>query len=535
MRFFATLACGALAACSFFVDASDTQCKSDGDCTARGGDFVGSTCGPGGVCTKSGPSCTTNQDCINSLNAPAICRHPTNVCAALGSPDCNKVLGDPSNDDAVVIGSLFSLSGNNESSGTARAHSVEVAFNDIKQNVPGIPNAPDGKVRTLVVVECDAANDVARAARHLVQDVGVPAIVGPEASGDVITVSAISIPGGTLLISPSATSTAITDIQDNDLVWRTAPSDSLQAIALLDQIPAIEAQYRSDNSIATGAKVKMAMLYLNDAYGLGLYDAVSISATLNGKPLGDASNGGLVLAQQYAAKPTDLSAQVNAVLAMNPRPGIVVALGSTEVVTLFVTPLEQQWGATAPRPLYLFADAAHKPELLTLAADDTIRKRVRGSIPASPSTPAYTTFVSDYQSVFPGAPFPQVFGMAGAYDATFLITYGVATTPGKPITGTSIETGFARLVSGAKLDVRGQNVGKALQILGSGGSFDVEGASGPLDFDLKTGDVRGANIDVWCVAKDGNGAPIFVSSGRYYDATTSAMAGVFSSTTCQAN
>src|SRR5262249_29947168 len=154
-----------------------------------------------------------------------------------------------------------------------------------------------------------------------------------------------------------------------------------------------------------------------DAYGLGLYGALSSAATLNGQPLSDPSNNGLVLSQQYDPKPTDLTTQVNAVLAMNPRPGLVLALGSTEVVTKFVTPLEQQWGTTAPRPLYLFADAAHKPELLTLAADESIRKRVRGSIPASPSTPPFNTFVLEYQGAFPG-PFPQVFGMAGAYDAT---------------------------------------------------------------------------------------------------------------------
>jgi branched-chain amino acid transport system substrate-binding protein len=533
-RHLAPLACAALVACSFFVDASDTQCKSDGDCTARGGQFAGSTCGPDGVCAKTAPSCTSNQDCITKLNAPAICKRPDATCLALGSPDCAKILGDPSNDDAVIIGSLFSLSGTNQSSGTARAHSVEVAFNDIKQFAGGIPSAPDGKGRTLVVLECDAAVDIARAARHLVQDVGVPAIVGPEASGDVITVSAISIPGGTLLISPSATSTAITDLNDQDLVWRTAPSDAIQAVALLDQFPAIEAKFRSDNAVAASAKVKLAILYLNDAYGLGLYRAVSTTATLNGQPLSDPSNSGLVLAQQYDPRPTDLNAQVAAVLAMNPRPGLVVALGSTEVVTLFVTPLEQQWGNTTPRPVYLFADAAHKPELLTLSQDESVRKRVRGTIPASPSTAAYNAFVQDYLGKFPPGPFPQVFGMAGAYDATFLVAYGISGTPGKPITGTSIETTFARLVSGTKVDV-GTDLNTGFKTLGSGGSFDIEGASGPLDFDLKTGDVKAANIDVWCVGKDGNGAPVFVSSGRLFDAATSTMTGTYNVAACQGN
>ena len=500
MRRLATLVLAATCACSLFVDTSGDQCKTDADCTQRGGPFTSAICAAG-ICTLDGAPCTTNQSCIDRLGAPAVCVRPKAACVPLLSQDCMKVIGDPANDDAVIVGALFSLSGTNQSSGTARMRSVEVAANDIKQNVPGIPVAASGKARPLVVLECDAATDVGRAATHLATELHVPAIVGPEASGDVITVSAITIPAGTMIISPSATSTAITNLQDDGLVWRTAPSDAVQALALLDQVSQVEQKYRADNATPAGTSLSAAFLYLNDAYGLGLYNAVSSAATFNGKPFGDPANARALLALQYDPKPADLAPEVAQTLAAKTRPALVVGLGSTEVVTKYLTPLEQGWGAST-RPLYLFSDAVHKPELLAAAADDALRKRGRGTIPASPTSTAFNGFILKYVGAF--GPAPQVFGMAGAYDAMFLLTYGIATAPRQPITGAALAAGFARLVSGSKLEVGGANLSTGFQILAtSGGTFNLEGASGPLDFDLRTGEAP-SNIDVWCIAKDGN-------------------------------
>ncbi len=69
-----------------------------------------------------------------------------------------------------------------------------------------------------------------RAAKHLVDDVQVPAILGPAFSGVAInTAKQITIPSKVLLVSASATSPLITDLDDDGLVWRTCPSDALQS------------------------------------------------------------------------------------------------------------------------------------------------------------------------------------------------------------------------------------------------------------------------------------------------------------------
>ena len=209
-----------------------------------------------------------------------------------------------------------------------------------------------------------------------------------------------------------------------------------------------------------------------------------------------------------------------------------MGFGSTELITKFLTPLEQRWGAS-PRPVYLFADAAQKTELLdAVAADNALRKRIRGSVPAVSRTSGnFKSFVFKYEGAF-GSPAPSVFGMAGSYDSVFLLGYAVAAAGPRPITGDELQKGFARLVTGATVDAGGTSMNTGLRALTDPGYFDFEGASGPLDFDLATGEAP-SNIDVWCIKKDGTGRPLFLPSGRLYDAKTSKMTGLYSTTACQ--
>jgi branched-chain amino acid transport system substrate-binding protein len=536
-----TLAIAALlgmSACSLLLESSTSQCANDGDCQSRGGDFAAAVCtnarcvAPDMMMMMQTAACTTNQGCITTLGAPAICRASDHKCAALLSTECTKVYGDITSDDTIVLGLIFSITGTNGPSGIARQNSAELALNEIKQSVGGIPTGADGRPHPLAVVECDDNLDSVKPAMHLAVDVGVPAIIGVASSTRVIDVATmVTIPDGVLLISPSATSPAITSLQDKNLVWRTAPSDVLQAVAIVDQLPAVEAAYRTANMVPAATKLHATFVYINESYGLGLDEEVTKSGTFNGKPLGDPSNVGLIAPLSYEPNPTDLQAQITATLAQNPRPAVIVAFGSTEIITQYIGPLEAAWGATVPRPLYLVSDAVQKTELLDLVAtNDDLRKRIRGSVPSPGSSADFKSFVFKYEGMF-GAPAPSVFGMSGSYDSVFLVAYSIAAAGPRAITGDELQKGFARLISGTPVDVGGTNINTGLKLLASPGNFDFEGASGPLDFDLTTGEAR-SNIDVWCIAKDGTGQPAFVSSKRFFDAKTAKMTGTYDVTTC---
>ena len=106
----------------------------------------------------------------------------------------------------------------------------------------------------------DAAVAVAEAER-MINDENVIAIMGPSCSGatDAVTMNA-SLPNGVVNISPSATSPALTVIEDEGWMFRTAGSDSRQAAALVA-------------AAMTRGITDMAVTYTNSDYGKGLADS----------------------------------------------------------------------------------------------------------------------------------------------------------------------------------------------------------------------------------------------------------------------
>ena len=518
-----TLAC----ACSLLVHDSGVQCNNDQDCVARGFDSGGQpmVCSADHVCVGPGVGgpCATNSECITrSGNQPAVCRKDTKQCEPLLSTECIKVYGDPSNDDAIVIGGIFTLNGVNKSSGTARMQSIELAIDDFTQTVVGLPGGSSGKPRPIVLVECDDGSDNTTAqnsATHLVS-VGVPAIIGPGGSGLVTAViNNVTIPGGVLVISPSATSTSLSGV--NELFWRTAPSDVVQGIAMQDQVGAIETLFKAQNPTFT--KLKLAVAYQNNAYGTGLFGALTTNLKLNGALLTDTSNNGFFSPQQYdatALDPSNAAAQVVA-----DKDNLIVGIGTTEIITKFLTPIETTWQASAPRPQYLFSDGGEKPELLTaVTGNDALRQRVRGTVPGTSNT-LFNAFNIQYLGKYGSN--ATVFGMAGAYDSLYLLAYGMVSLGSQAITGANLASAMSKMVGGQATNVGAAGIKTAFQILQSGNAIDINGASGPLDFDLQKHEAI-SDITVWCISKDGSGNPIYAPSGRFYDATTQTMSGSFS-------
>jgi branched-chain amino acid transport system substrate-binding protein len=399
--------------------------------------------------------------------------------------------------------------------------SIELAIDDFAQTVVGLPGGSSGKPRPLVLVECDDGSDnthAQNAASHLVT-AGVPAIIGPGGSGLVTAViQNVTIPAHVLVISPSATSTSLSGI--SPLFWRTAPSDVVQAIAMQDQVGAIETLFKQQNPTVT--KLKLAVAYQNNTYGTGLFTAVTTGLSLNGAVLTDPSNAGYFTPLQYDATALDPSAQAAQVV--TDEDNLVTGIGTTEIITKFLTPIESSWSASTPRPLYLFSDAGEKPELLTaVTGNDALRQRVRGTVPGTSNT-LFNTFNIQYLGKYGSN--ATVFGMAGAYDSLYLLAYGIVSLGSQAITGDNLANAMSKMVGGQPSNVGAANIKTAFQVLQSGNAIDIAGASGPLDFDLDKHEAL-SDITVWCISKDGSGNPIFAGSGRFYDATTKQMTGTF--------
>jgi branched-chain amino acid transport system substrate-binding protein len=525
-------------ACSLVVDSDGDQCESTTDCTARGAAFAGTSCVEGVCVGGDVEGCATNQECIDALGAFHVCRKDTRACVSLVSTQCTTVEGDYANDEAFLFGSVLPTAGTDAATGKPIENAIKLAIGDFMSTANGLPPRQGSTVRRpLVLIGCNDNSDADTAvvaAQHLAGDVGVPAIIGAAFSGITIKMATeAAIPSGTLVISPSATSVAITDLDDGGLVWRTSPSDIFQADALAQYLPEVEAKVRADLALAPTDSIRVAILHKGDAYGSGLGKAFEKKLVFNGKEALDPANANHYLRIDYgnpddpdANPPTYGSAVVQA---QELQPNIVLIFGTNEGISDIFEPLEQWADDTFPdevnKPRYLLSDGGLINGLWeAVGSDDDLRRRIRGSVPG-PANDLFKTFRSDYGSRFTDGTSPDIFGAAGGYDATYLLAYSLVSIGSGQVSGAALAGGLKKMVSGAGVDVGTGQISSTFPILASGNGIDFNGASGPLDFDVATGEAP-SDIQIWCLPKDlvGN-ATSGTSSGRYYEAATATLKG----------
>ena len=513
--------------CSFVVDSKADQCESSADCTSRGGAFVGAICTRDKTCLAT---CTTNLGCIEAVGGPAICVKETAKCAPLLSPDCQTILQEPNaieKDNAVVIGILMPQTGENAASMKPRVNAMELARRHIHKANSGLPGIGGGASRPLVLLSCTDANDSLRAARHLAEVVHVPAIIGPAFSGVTTTVAKeVTIPRGVLVISPSATSPTLTDLADNGLVWRTAPSDVLQATAMIQLVQKeLEPAVRTTLTLTATDKIRMVVVHKGDAYGAGLGSALFNGLRFNGV---SPSMNGETLYRQFdygdPQKVTDIAAKYKSTVEeiVKFKPHIIITVGTTEAVTEIFSKVETQWTESAFKPRHIVADGLQVPELLArIGSDDALRMRVFGTIGAATGA-TYDSFVNEYKLNF-GSDTRADSYSAGAYDATLLVSYAIAAAGSKPLKGSVINEGLKKTAAtgGAPVIQAGyQDINKSFAAM-AGTGIDYNGASGPLNFDPVTGEAP-ADIQIWCIKP---GAAGYAPSGYNFAAASGVIEG----------
>jgi branched-chain amino acid transport system substrate-binding protein len=108
---------------------------------------------------------------------------------------------------------------------------------------------------------CIDAGAATAVAERLITSDGVSGIVGGDCSGvTTAMLTNVAVPNGMVMISPSATSPALSTVEDNGLFFRTAPSDARQGVVM--------AEVLLEQDIT-----EVAVTYTNNDYGKGLADA----------------------------------------------------------------------------------------------------------------------------------------------------------------------------------------------------------------------------------------------------------------------
>jgi hypothetical protein len=321
---------------------------------------------------------------------------------------------------------------------------------------------------------------------------------------------------------------------DKDLVWRTCPDDNVQAQALTLYYPSVAATVKKLYSLSA---LKVGVAHHSDAYGSGLYDALSDSMHLGGTV-------NLVEYNYQSSTSPDLSVVAKIV---SDAPNIIFVFGFNEGPDQIMTQVEKTWDTANPRPFWILSDGGEVSSLWTsttsTAADidtDDLRQRVTGTVPGVlPSTyPPYQTFLTEF-SVSPYAVTDgsaNTVGPAGAYDILYLLAYSTVMVGANPLTGLNlVQYGLKNMKkTGAPMVQinRGQIVSTFPLLIQQNPMIDISGVSGPLPFDGKGGIFTG-DIQIWCVppnpmsGKD-PGFPA-INSGFYFDSANLAMAGCINS------
>jgi len=427
------------------------------------------------------PACAKNSECPdNGLCVTGECRAPINDA-------CSRVEGPLGQDDTVVIASIGPIT---RSGYLSREQSMRLAVKEF--NAAG--GLPDG--RKLAYLGCDDLGEEERSvqiAKHL-QGLGIKAVLGPMHSGAFIqVVSSVTRAAGMLTLSSSASSPAITTLNDDNLAWRTIPSDLLQSTALV-------------RLIAERNVHRVVVFAQEGAYGTGLLDVVTSS-------LVDVS-GMQVDATTYPSTNVAMAEVVADKVAEDTE--LVLVFGTSEVADL-INAYEIAVAAKgyAP-PRYLLSESGRRPEVLALVdsrPDLTSRLEVVG--PNDQNGAIFDRFALRHAALF--GPIDSVSKMGSAYDAAYLLLYSLGAVPtALPLTGSAIAAQLERLTVGDKMEVGPQNIGRVQQTLASGGSVDLVGTSGGLDFDLKTGDLS-ADILLWRLERRPDDHVAFAVHGLFAD------------------
>ena len=288
----------------------------------------------------------------------------------------------------------------------------------------------------------DAAAATATAERLITSD-GVKAIVGGDCSG--VTTAAlqnVAVPNGTVMISPSATSPALSTVEDKGLFFRTAPSDARQGVIV------------SDILMEKGVK-SVALTYTNNDYGKGLADSIEKNYT--------AAGGKVTIVAAHEDGKGDYSAEVGA---------LASAGGDVLVVAGYV---DQGGKGIIQSSLDTGAfDTFYLPDgMVGDSLPEAIGSDLNGSYGANPGTdsPGAATFAKMAEAAgFKAGPFS-----AESYDAAALILLAMQAAGSSDSSALKDKVMDVANAPGEK--IYPGELAKALKILADGGEVDYVGAS----------------------------------------------------------
>jgi branched-chain amino acid transport system substrate-binding protein len=367
----------------------------------------------------------------------------------------------PAKDLVLKIGTLLPQTGNLAFLGPPEEGGVALAVKEINEAKMGI---------TVDVTYGDSGDPDNKAYATTVPNLlseGVSAIVGAAASGVSKLVIDQITGAGVIEFSPANTSPDFTTWDDDNLYWRTAPSDLLQGEVL-------------GNLIAADGASTLGIIAINDAYGTGLQKVTDKTFTEAG--------GKVVATEFYNTGDTNFTSQISSVMAQ--KPDAIALITFDEALTII--PALKDAGFDTSK-LYLVDGN------LKQFGDDLPAGSLTGAKGTTPGPVLNDDFQQRLQAAYSEANNGKAMGddysyAAESYDAVVLLA--LAALAAKSVVGKDIAAKLQEVSGGSGNGEKATDFKSAATIINDGGVVDYDGYSGGVKFD-DAGDPTEATIGIF--------------------------------------
>ncbi len=368
----------------------------------------------------------------------------------------------------LTVGTALSLTGDGAVFGPAFQKSAQLAVDmaqkallrdGIKDITVKIESADDGSTPTSAV----------NAARKLIGD-GATCIAGSIQSASTIAIAnGATVPAGVAQIAPASTSATITDLDDNGLVFRIAPSDVLQGPVLA---AALQKEVGKGKTVSFAAR--------NDAFGAGLIKSTEAAW----KKLGGKETHGPVLYDPGAAS---YDSEAQQIVAGNPDAFVILDFPATYSK---VGAALLRTGKFDAKKLFV---GGGQPATIPPAVPKDSMEGARGTRPAVPLGAPLTNAFDRAYDQFPGNAQRQSLDV-NEFDAAMTCVLGAIAA--KSNNGKAIASKL-RAISGPPGDkYTFLQLPAAIKALRAGKDINYEGVAGSIDWDAK-GDPASATYDFY--------------------------------------
>lgn len=309
------------------------------------------------------------------------------------------------------------------------------------------------------------------AANKLVQTDEVQVLIGAMASNVTLAIAeSVTTPNGVVMITPTSTAPEITDLEDDDLVWRVLASDTLQGSALAQ---AVTDAFGEGATVNVGAR--------NDAFG----NALKALFVEEYEGLG----GEIGVNISWNPEAPNFDGEAQELVGGNPDGWVVIDF--PETYKRFGPALVRAGGAWSPSNMLMTEAMRSEEELAKVGPQAT--EGLRGTAPTSEGAPAREELDELFEAE--ASRREPLTGFEGSSFDSVMLAF-LAAVAGDSSDPEDIKENLQAVSGPPGTKYTYLELDQAIADLRDGEEIDYEGAWGPIDW-TEAGDPSTAIYEVW--------------------------------------